>query len=290
MGTAIRIDDLWVRYREEEDYAVKGLSLRIDEGEFVILMGPSGCGKTTLCYTIMGIIPRVIKAEVKGSIKVFDLDPLTASPTDLAKYVTIVFQNPEMQLVTTSVYEEVAFPLENFGLPKDEIERRVKEVLEVVGLSGLENRSPASLSGGQKQALAIASVLALRPRVIILDEPTSQLDPQGTKRVTDLILKLRREFDTTILAVEHRIEWAVEYVDRIAVMNEGRIVLEGDPKEVFSREIRPERAGFRPPQVSEIAYNLMRSGVNLPAIPISLREASNILRGVLDEGAGHSRG
>jgi len=290
VGTAIRIDDLWVRYREEEDYAVKGLSLRIDEGEFVILMGPSGCGKTTLCYTIMGIIPRVIKAEVKGSIKVFDLDPLTASPTDLAKYVTIVFQNPEMQLVTTSVYEEVAFPLENFGLPKDEIERRVREVLEVVGLSGLENRSPASLSGGQKQALAIASVLALRPRVIILDEPTSQLDPQGTKRVTDLILKLRREFDTTILAVEHRIEWAVEYVDRIAVMNEGRIVLEGDPKEVFSREIRPERAGFRPPQVSEIAYNLMRSGVNLPAIPISLREASNILRGVLDEGAGHSRG
>ena len=290
MGTAIRIDDLWVRYREEEDYAVKGLSLRINEGEFVILMGPSGCGKTTLCYTIMGIIPRVIKAEVKGSVKVFDLDPLTASPTDLAKYVTIVFQNPEMQLVTTSVYEEVAFPLENFGLPKDEIERRVKEVLEVVGLSGLENRSPASLSGGQKQALAIASVLALRPRVIILDEPTSQLDPQGTKRVTDLILKLRREFDTTILAVEHRIEWAVEYVDRIAVMNEGRIVLEGDPKEVFSREIRPERAGFRPPQVSEIAYNLMRSGVNLPAIPISLREASNILRGVLDEGAGHSRG
>ena len=288
MGTAIRIDDLWVRYREEEDYAVKGLSLRINEGEFVILMGPSGCGKTTLCYTIMGIIPRVIKAEVKGSVKVFDLDPLTASPTDLAKYVTIVFQNPEMQLVTTSVYEEVAFPLENFGLPKDEIERRVKEVLEVVGLSGLENRSPASLSGGQKQDLAIASVLALRPRVIILDEPTSQLDPQGTKRVTDLILKLRREFDTTILAVEHRIEWAVEYVDRIVVMNEGRIVLEGDPKEVFSREIRPERAGFRPPQVSEIAYNLMRSGVNLPTIPISLREASSILRGVLDEGAGHS--
>ena len=288
MGTAIKIDDLWVRYREEEDYAVKGLSLRIDEGEFVILMGPSGCGKTTLCYTIMGIIPRVIKAEVKGSVKVFDLDPLTASPTDLAKYVTIVFQNPEMQLVTTSVYEEVAFPLENFGLPKDEIERRVKEVLEVVGLSGLENRSPASLSGGQKQALAIASVLALRPRVIILDEPTSQLDPQGTKRVTDLILKLRREFDTTILAVEHRIEWAVEYVDRIVVMNEGRIILEGDPKEVFSREIRPERAGFRPPQVSEIAYNLMRSGVNLPTIPISLREASSILRGVLDEGAGHS--
>ena len=290
MGTAIRIDDLWVRYREEEDYAVKGLSLRIDEGEFVILMGPSGCGKTTLCYTIMGIIPRVIKAEVKGSVRVFDLDPLNASPTDLAKYVTIVFQNPEMQLVTTSVYEEVAFPLENFGLPKDEIERRVKEVLEVVGLSGLENRSPASLSGGQKQALAIASVLALRPRVIILDEPTSQLDPQGTKRVTDLILKLRREFDTTILAVEHRIEWAVEYVDRIVVMNEGRIVLEGDPKEVFSKEIRPERAGFRPPQVSEIAYNLMRSGVNLPTIPISLREASSILRGVLDEGAGYSRG
>lgn len=288
MATAIKIDDLWVRYREEEDYAVKGLSLEIGEGEFVLLMGPSGCGKTTLCLTIMGIIPRVIKAEVKGNVRVFDLNPLNASPTEIAKYVTIVFQNPEMQLVTTSVYEEVAFPLENFGLPRDEIKRRVKDVLEVVGLNGLEDRSPASLSGGQKQALAIASVLALRPKIIILDEPTSQLDPQGTKRVTDLILKLRKEFETTILAVEHRIEWAVEHVDRILVMSGGKIVLEGDPKTVFSKEIKPEEAGFRPPQVSEIAYKLVRSGVALPTIPITLNEALNIFRGILDERAASS--
>ncbi|RLF97745.1 MAG: ABC transporter ATP-binding protein [Thaumarchaeota archaeon] len=286
--TAIKIDDLWVRYREEEDYAIKGLSLRIEEGEFILLMGPSGCGKTTLCLTIMGIIPRVIKAEVKGNVRIFDVNPLNASPTEIAKYVTIVFQNPEMQLVTTSVYEEVAFPLENFGLPQDEIKRRVKEVLDIVGLSGLEDRSPASLSGGQKQALAIASVLALRPKIIILDEPTSQLDPQGTKRVTDLILKLRREFETTILAVEHRIEWAVEHVDRIVVMNDGRIILEGDPKTIFSKEIKPEKSGFRPPQVSEIAYYLIKSGVTLPTIPISLNEALNIFKGILDEKAAHS--
>ncbi|RLG06320.1 MAG: ABC transporter ATP-binding protein [Thaumarchaeota archaeon] len=283
MSTAIKIDDLWVRYRGEEDYVIKGLSLEIEEGEFVLLMGASGCGKTTLCLTIMGIIPRVIKAEVKGNVRVFDLNPLNASPAEIAKYVTIVFQNPEMQLVTTSVYEEIAFPLENFGLPQDEIERRVEEVLEVVGLKGLEDRSPASLSGGQKQALAIASVLALRPKIIILDEPTSQLDPQGTKRVTDLILKLRREFETTILAVEHRVEWAVEHVDRIVVMNDGKIILEGDPKTVFSKEIKPEETGFRPPQVSEIAYNLIRSGVTFPTIPISLNEALDIFRGILDE-------
>ncbi|RLI40391.1 ABC transporter ATP-binding protein [Candidatus Bathyarchaeota archaeon] len=288
MATAIKIDDLWVRYRDEEDYAVKGLSLRIDEGEFVILMGPSGCGKTTLCYTILGIIPRVIKAEVKGNIKVFDINPLTASPTEISKYAAIVFQNPEMQLVTTSVYEEIAFPLENFGLSPDEIEKRAREVLEIAGLSGLEDRSPVSLSGGQKQALAIASVLALRPRVMILDEPTSQLDPQGTKRVTDLILKLREEFDTTILAVEHRIEWAVEHVDRIIVMRDGKIVLDGDPKTIFSREINPERVGFRPPQVSEIAYNLIRRGVNLSMIPISLNEASKIFGGILSEGKADS--
>ncbi len=273
MSKAVEVKDLWVRYPGEEDYVVKGVDLEVDEGEFLLLMGPSGCGKTTLCYSILGIIPRTIKADLKGEVKVCGVNPAETEPSQLLEYVGIVFQNPEMQLVTTSVYEEVAFPLENLGLPPDEIRERVDEILGVVGLRGLERRSPASLSGGQKQALAIASVLALRPRVIVMDEPTSQLDPAGTKRVTDLILKLRENYGVTIIAVEHRVEWAVEHVDRVAVMVDGKIVRAGAPKEVFSRRIEVEEVGFRPPQVSEIAYRLESKGVRLEEIPVTLGEA-----------------
>lgn len=282
IATAISVRDLWVRYRDEENYVLNGVSIEINEGEFVLLTGPSGCGKTTLCYTIAGIIPRVIKAEVRGSVQVFGLDVFKTSPAELSKYIGIVFQNPEMQLVTSSVYDEVAFPLENLGFPPDEIRRRVGEVLEVVGLKGLEERSPASLSGGQKQALAIASVLALEPKIIILDEPTSQLDLQGTRRITDLILKLRENFKASILAVEHRVEWAVDHVDRVIVMDEGVVKMQGKPAEIFSKKVDVERYGFRPPQVSEIAYRLLEMGVALPKIPISLEEAFKVLRGVLE--------
>ena len=284
MTDAVRVENLWVKYRGSEDYALKGVNLRVREGEFVLLMGPSGCGKTTLCYVITGIIPRIIKAEVNGKVEVFGLNPSKTPPNELFKYIGIVFQNPEMQLITTSVYEEVAFPLENLGLPEHEIKERVEEVLEVVGLRGLEDRAPASLSGGQKQALAIASVLALKPRVVVLDEPTSMLDPQGTARVTELILKLREEFRMTIIAVEHRVEWAVEHVDRIVVMTNGTIRSEGDPRTIFSRRIEVEEVGFRPPQVSEIAYKLIEKGFDLPKIPVTLSEAVNVFRGLINNG------
>lgn len=288
MASAIEIRDLWIRYRGEEEYAVKNVSLRVGEGEFILIMGPSGCGKTTLCYAITGIIPRTLRAEVKGVVKVFGLDPASTPPHKLSRYIGIVFQNPEMQLVTTSVYEEVAFPLENLGFPPKEIEERVEEVLEVVGLRGLEDRSPASLSGGQKQALAIASVLALRPRIIVVDEPTSQLDPQGTRRITGLIAKLREEYGITILAVEHRVEWAVEYADRIIVMTGGSIRLEGTPEEIFSKRMDVEEVGFRPPQVSEIAYQLIDRGVNVPRIPVTLEDAVRVFGGLVEDGRAHS--
>ncbi|MEM1636033.1 MAG: ATP-binding cassette domain-containing protein [Nitrososphaerota archaeon] len=284
MTAAIEIKNLWVRYRGEEDYALRDVSLEIKEGEFVLLTGPSGCGKTTLCYTIVGIVPRVIKAEVKGSVSVFGLDSFKTSPAELSQYIGIVFQNPEMQLVTSSVYDEVAFPLENLGFPPEEIRRRIREVLDIVGLKGLEDRSPASLSGGQKQALAIASVLALRPKIIILDEPTSQLDPQGTRRITDLILKLKKDFKVSILAVEHKVEWAVNHIDRMIVMDNGMIKMQGRPAEIFSKKIDVERYGFRPPQVSEIAYKLLERGIILPSIPISLKDAYEIFRRVLEDG------
>lgn len=288
MTKAVEIRDLWVRYKESEDYAIKGVDLLVEEGEFVLLTGPSGCGKTTLCYVVTGIIPRVVKAEVRGRVRVFGLDPSRAASSELFRQVGIVFQNPEMQLITTSVYEEVAFPLENLGLTREEIRERVSEVLGVVGLKGLEDRAPTSLSGGQKQALAIASVLALKPRVVIMDEPTSMLDPQGTARVTELILRLREEFKMTIIAVEHRVEWAVEHVDRIVVMTDGMVRSVGPPSQVFMNKVEVEEVGFRPPQVTEVAYRLLERGVKLPRIPVTLGEAVDVFRGLV--GAGEQGG
>lgn len=276
---AIEINNLWVKFRQEEDFIIRNLSLTVNEGEFIVLMGPSGCGKTTLCYCLNGIIPNLIKAELKGNITIFGKTPSEVGTSKMARDVGLVFQNPDMQLVTTSVKEEISFPLENFGLSEDEIRARVDEILDLTNLRGLEDRAPSTLSGGQKQALAIASVLALRPKLLVLDEPTSQLDPAGTKRITDLIVKLKDELKITIVAVEHRVEWAAEYADRILIMKDGKIVMEGKPSEIFSKRVNYKEIGFRVPQVTEMAYMLSDRGLNITPIPITTKQAlSSLLR------------
>lgn len=273
----IEVSELWVKYKEEKEHVLKGLDLQVERGEFIVVMGPSGCGKTTLSYCIAGIIPHTIRCEVSGRLRVLGHDLFKSSPTLLAGRVGLIFQNPEMQLITTSVYEEIAFPLENIGLPEEEIDYRIREVLTITGLTGLEERSPSSLSGGQKQALALATMLALRPEILVLDEPTSQLDPAGTKKITDLIVQLRKNFGITIFAVEHRVEWAAEHADRIVVMDQGKIILDGTPSEVFAHKIEAEKIGFRPPQVAEIAYRLIDRGLELRTVPVTTDEAVNVL-------------
>lgn len=280
---AIEVSDLWVKYREESEHLLKGVNLEIRRGEFVVMMGPSGCGKTTLSYCIAGIIPHTIRCEVSGRINVLGHN-LASSPEALAGRIGLIFQNPEMQLVTTSVYEEVAFPLENMGMPRDEIEDRIRQVLDLTRLNGLEERSPSSLSGGQKQALALATMLALRPEILILDEPTSQLDPAGTKRITDLIVELRKNFGITIFAVEHRVEWASEHADRIIVMDQGKIFLDGTPSEVFANKLEAEKIGFRPPQVTEIAYRLIDHGIQVNPVPVTLSQAANVFGNMIGAG------
>jgi len=280
----IEIEDLWFRYRGTKEYALKGVNMRIREGEFIVIMGPSGCGKTTLCYCLNGIIPHLIRGELRGKISVCNLNPAEHSVVEMSRYIGLVFQNPEMQLVTTSVYEEIAFALENLALPRKEIRRRVEEILTLTGLKGLENRSPFSLSGGEQQALAIASVLVLKPKVLILDEPTSQLDPWSTKLVADLIVKLRENLNMTIITIEHRMEWAAEHADRILIMDNGRIIVEGSPKDIFKTPEPVRTIGFRPPQVSEIAYRLQERGFKIPTVPITLPEAIELYEKILREG------
>jgi energy-coupling factor transport system ATP-binding protein len=191
--------------------------------------------------------------------------------------VGIVYQNPEMQVVTRSVYEELAMAPENLGLPKEEVLRRVEWVVEALDLGRYLDRDPQSLSGGEKQLIAIASVLTMRPRVLLLDEPTSMLDHKGTRLVLETVEQLKREHGLTIIAAEHRVEWAVEVADAVAVMSDGSIVMEGSPEEVFSRVEDVERYGVRPPGAAEVAYELRKRGFEV-RVPVRLKTAHEVFK------------
>jgi len=281
---AVEIKDLWFKYLLAEDWTLKNLNLTVERGEFVVLMGPSGCGKSTLMYILTGIIPNMVKGTIKGTVKILGKDILRLQPQEIVRDIGFVFQNPDSQIIMPSVLEEVIFGLENLGLPPDEIRERAEEIIKYVGLWEKKDLSPWSLSAGERQILAIASVLALRPKVMILDEPTSMLDHRGTKRVLDLLDRLKRDYQMTIVVVEHRIEWASEIADKIVIMDKGEFVAVGKPSEVFSNYELVKRVGVRPPMISEVFYKLIDRGVRVDRIPVTAREAVELIKGRLGGG------
>ena len=281
----VEIENLWYKYRGLEEWVLKDINLDVKEGEFIIIMGPSGCGKSTLCYTLNGIVPKLFHGEMKGTVIVDSRDVSKYTIAEMSTIVGMVFQNPETQITSLTVEDEIAFAPENFALPREEIKRRVDEILEFLGMTDLRYRNPYALSGGQKQALAIAAVLALKPKVLVLDEPTSMLDPVGQKIVSDIIARLNRELNMTIIAVDHRVEWAAEHADRIVIMNKGEIVLEGKPEEVFNKKEVVMKIGFRPPQVTEAAYyieDMCRLNAPKP-YPVTLTEAEKWYRQLINK-------
>ena len=283
MGLAIEIKDLWFKYPLSEDWVLKGIDIDIKEGEFVAIMGPSGCGKSTLLYILAGIIPNMIRGEVRGSIKVLGKEVLNLRPEEIVRNIGFVFQNPDSQLLMPTAIEEVIMGLENLGLPREEILARAWNVIRYVGLEGKARQSPRSLSAGEKQILAIASVLALKPKILILDEPTSMLDHIGTAKVLSLIERLKREAEITTIVVEHRIEWAVEVADKIAIMNDGRIEAYGDPREVFGNPNLIRKIGIRSPMISEVFYRLAEDGIEIHRIPITVDEGVKTVKEILGD-------
>ncbi|MGC8983033.1 MAG: energy-coupling factor ABC transporter ATP-binding protein [Desulfurococcaceae archaeon] len=278
---AIEIRNLWFKYALARDWTLKNLNLTIEKGEFVVLMGPSGCGKSTLLYILTGIIPNMIKGTLKGSVRILGKDVLKLPPQEIVKDVGFVFQNPDSQIIMPTVFEEVVFGLENMGLERREIGERAREILEYVGLWDKRDLSPWSLSAGERQVLAIASVLALRPKVMILDEPTSMLDHKGTRSVLELLQRLKQDYGMTVLVVEHRIEWASEVADKIVIMDNGEFVAVGSPREVFSNYELIKRVGVRPPMVTEVFYKLIEKGVNVESVPVRLDEAVALVQSML---------
>ncbi|KPU62392.1 cobalt ABC transporter ATPase [Thermococcus sp. EP1] len=257
----IRVEELSFKYAGAKDYSLKDINLKVKKGEFLGILGASGSGKSTLCLTFNGIIPHSIKGEFNGNVFVKGYNTKEASVAELSKLVGLVLQNPDSQLFNMTVEEEVAFALENLGLDLEEIRRRIYWALKITGLEGLEKEFPPNLSGGQKQRLVIASVLAMRPEILVLDEPTSQLDPLGREQVLSLITLLNKEQGITIVLVEHNTEYLFDFADRIIVLDKGELVMEGKPRDVFEEAEFLRGLGIRIPTSVKVGAELKKRGL-----------------------------
>jgi energy-coupling factor transporter ATPase len=277
----IEAKNLTYTYPLTEAPAFRNVNLNIGAGEFVLLTGPSGCGKTTLCRCFNGLIPHFYGGKLEGEITVAGLNPSEHPIYEMAQHVGMVFQNPENQLFALTVEKDVAFGLENLGFPRDEIRRRVDWALKVTGIYDLKDRAPFELSGGQQQRVAIASVLAMQPEIIVLDEPTSFLDPLSAKNILDIIHQLNRDLGLTVILIEHRLDLAAKYANRVIAMKDGCIILNDEPRKVFLDE-RIRLMGVGIPKVVRLYLLLREDGVDMGRVPLSPEETSNLIREVLN--------
>ena len=255
---------------------LKGLDLTIPAGEFVAVLGHNGSGKSTLAKHFNAILLPTEGDVVVCGINTKDEDRLF----DIRQQVGMVFQNPDNQIVATIVEEDVAFALENLGVPPEEIRRRVDEALKAVDMYEYREHAPHQLSGGQKQRVAIAGILAMRPEFIILDEPTAMLDPQGRREVLRTVKELNRDFGTTVVLITHYMDEAVQ-AGRVVIIDDGRILRDGTPKEVFTQVELLKSVGLDVPQVTELVYELRKAGVDLPLDILTEDECYEALKKLL---------
>lgn len=268
----IEIKDLWYTYPGRSEPTLKGINLEVREGEFVLLTGPTGCGKSTLLKTLNGIIPHESGGTFSGSIKLKGIETRASNQIELSRGVGLVFQNPDDQIFSTIVEDEVAFGPENLCLEREEIEKRVEKALQAVGMEGHRTASTSSLSGGQKQRICIASMLAMMPEILAMDEPVSQMDPVGTHEVLSTVRELNQKLKMTILLVEHRLHELASFVDRIVIMDNGEIVFDRPASKAFDQLEVFHRLGLRVPEPVELCRSL-----GIKASPLNAREALTVL-------------
>ncbi|MFL7871583.1 MAG: ABC transporter ATP-binding protein [Anaerolineales bacterium] len=278
----IQIRDLSVSYNAIP--VLRDIDLDIRPGEFVLVTGPSGCGKSTLAYALSGLIPHSIPAHVEGQVQIAGLDTQSHTLREIVQQVGIVLQNPSSQLFHLRVEDEVAFGPRNLDLDEDEVRRRTNWALKATGLEALRERKPAELSGGQKQCVAIASVLAMRPQVLILDEPTASLDVPSTRRVLETLKTLRDEQGVTIVIVEHRLADVVRLADRLVLMGAGQIVADGSPEAILADTVLRESFGLR--RLTSEPMDAWETLIEAESIPSNEQEPLLLLEGV---SAGYDR-
>jgi len=274
-GEAVSFEDYSFTYIGSDRPALRNIDLKIRRGEIVLIAGPSGCGKSTLLRSINGLIPHMYPGEYSGSVKVSGLEVSKTSVVELAKRVGFVFQNPENQIFMFSVERDVAFGLENLGLPREEIRGRVDHTLRLLKIEHLAHRAPHELSDGQKQRVAIAGVLAMKPDILILDEPTSLLDPRTAMELVDVVKGLHDELGITILIVEHRLDLLTHVATRIVGMSNGEVVIDGPPRRVLVEE-EAHLIGIGVPTVTRL-HSLLKEDVNLGETALSTGELAKRL-------------
>lgn len=274
--SAIVVDDLSWRYEGAKDWTLKEIRFEVKRQTALGIVGPSGAGKTTLILTLTGIIPQRLPGTFKGTVRVVDKVTHSDYISEIVKYVGAVFQDPDNQFTSMSVLDEIVFGLENIGLPDNEIKKRVDEVTQFTGIKGILEKHPYEISGGQKQRVAIASALALKPEVLLLDEPTTDLDPVGRAEVFALLEQLKRAGQTMVI-VEHESDELAKVADNLILLDGGRIVSEGPARQFFSNVDEIMKFGVAPPQPTELFYRLKQS-LSGAELPLSLEEGVSALR------------
>ena len=270
----INLQNVTYKYPLTHAPALQNINLQVDEGEFVAVIGPNGAGKSTLCYTIAGFVPHFFRGELTGVVEVAGNESSKSSLHEWVLNVGLAFQNPFNQIsgAKYTVFEEIAFGLENIGVPREEMKPRVEEAMSLTGISNLADRSPYSLSGGQQQRVALTSILVMQPKVLVLDEPTSQMDPIGTREVFGVIRKLS-EKGMTVVMVEHKVEWIAEFADKVVALHDGSILLEGNPQEVLTSDLLTDK-GFGISRYTSAARKAKELGVwKKDKLPVTLDEA-----------------
>ena len=248
MVTVVEFKDFSWKYKSSKDRVLKSINLKIYKGDYLGIMGPTGAGKSTLCACINGLIPLKTRGFISGCVEVFGINTRTVKMPELTARVGLIFQDPETQFIMMNVEDEIALGLETLGLEREEIKKRIKWALEIVGLKGYELKSPEELSGGQKQRVAIASILAMRPEILILDEPTSDLDPFGKFEVFELLEKIKKEFDLTIVLVSHETRKILEFCNRVVIIDEGNKNFDGNATDLLNNTELLHNSGIYIPE------------------------------------------
>ena len=282
METIINVDDVSFSYGTQTEQALSHISLSVNKGDFIGIIGPSGAGKSTLAACLSGAVPHHYTGTFFGSVMVDGHDTCEVSLTDVSQIVGSVLQDIDTQMVASVVEDEMLFGLENFGVPHDQIERRVSETLETVGISDLRDREIATLSGGQKQKVAIAAILAMRPRVLVLDEPTAALDPASSTLVFETLREANRALGITIVVVEQKVALLSEYCNRVLVLNHGEIALLGEPHEVFAHTDELRAIGVDCPRVTRIFNSLQTDGLVSGTPCLDVDEAERLISDIVD--------
>lgn len=282
-NNAIEIKDLSFTYKNSDVEVLKDVNLSIEEGKFTVIMGRTGAGKTTLAMLPNGIIPQLVEGTVKGTIIAAGKDSSKYRVQTMAREIGLVLQDPETQIFGRTVDEDTAFGPRNYLVPRDEIKERIKSALNKVRLDGYEKRQTSQLSGGEKQRLAIAGILAMDPSIIILDEPTSELDPIGREEIYSTMVSLQKDQKKTVVAVEHSSQEISEKADSIVVLSDAHVVWQGSPKDFFRELDLVERYGIKPLPVSKVGWELYKKGfIAKEEIPLSVDDAYSLVLRLLD--------